>query len=120
MKILYMEDNPLNVLHLERYLETTEHHLSITTDVAATLAVLERERFDLILIDILIDGQYDGYELARTLRQRGNSTPMVAVTALGASATDAVRLAGFDGLLMKPFTIHNFAQLLGQYETNAA
>ena len=70
----------------------------------AALAELEVARFDLALLDLDLPG-IDGVALARVIRRRGLSMPLLALTARAdGEAEPAARAAGMDGFLRKPVT----------------
>jgi CheY-like chemotaxis protein len=63
---------------------------------------IDAEQFDVILSDIGMPDE-DGYSLIRSLRQQGNQTPAIAVTAFGRPEDRARALqAGFDLHMPKP------------------
>ena len=80
-----------------------------TVTLAGTLqegrAVLARERFDLLILDInLPDGS--GLELLRQLRAAGNSTPVILLTANDLELDEVTGLeAGADDYITKPFSL---------------
>ncbi len=115
MNILYIEDDPNDAELVALYARATQHNLVI---------VEHREEFqdaaaqdpDLILIDLLLDHARAGYALARDLRKQGNTRPIIAVTALATSLDQAeCRSAGFTDILVKPYTIHQLAELISRY-----
>ena len=69
-------------------------------------AALDREQFDLILMDIMMPGE-DGLSLCRALRSPGglySSIPIIFLTALGDTTDTVVGLeVGADDYLAKPF-----------------
>jgi len=70
----------------------------------AALAELDVARFDLALLDLDLPG-IDGLALARLIRGKGLSLPLLALTARAdAEAEPAARAAGMDGFLRKPVT----------------
>jgi CheY-like chemotaxis protein len=78
----------------------------------AALSEAAQARFDAALLDLDLPGM-DGLALARTLRARGFTAPLLAVTARAdAEAEPAARDAGFDGFLRKPVTGAMLAEAL--------
>jgi two-component system copper resistance phosphate regulon response regulator CusR len=73
--------------------------------------LLETERFDVVILDLQLPGR-DGLEILKAIRSRGESIPVVVVTARD---TVADRVEGLDGgaddYLVKPFA---FAELLAR------
>ncbi|HET8569468.1 MAG TPA: response regulator [Candidatus Limnocylindria bacterium] len=75
------------------------------------LAAAERDRPDLILLDMRMPVM-DGWEFARTYRERpGPHAPIVIVTAALDVAKDA-REIGADGFLAKPFQLDDLLHLV--------
>jgi CheY-like chemotaxis protein len=78
------------------------HTVSIAHDGKSGIALAQRLRPDVILLDIGLP-QMDGYAVARHLRSQGSSTRIIALTGYGAeTARESVREAGMDGHLVKP------------------
>ena len=79
------------------------------------LAAVERESFQLILMDINMPGN-DGLEVTRILRQGGLETPVYALTAHGdAKLLDRCYQAGMQGTLRKPFRQKELFTLLEEH-----
>jgi CheY-like chemotaxis protein len=102
LRVLLAEDNPINAL-LARALLT---RAGCVVDRAATgeeaLTALEQAPYDVVLMDMRMPGM-DGLTAARTLRQRGDCTPIIALTA-NAFEDDrrACLESGMDDFLSKP------------------
>jgi CheY-like chemotaxis protein len=103
--VLYVEDNPVNVLLMEAMLGQQTQLQLISADLPeAGLQLAREQRPDLILLDIQLPGM-DGYEVLRRLRadEGTRGIPVVAVSA-NAMPADVARgmAAGFDDYLTKP------------------
>lgn len=101
--ILAVDDEPA-ILRLVRARLTAEGHQVITAAKAEdALTVLETERPDLVVLDVMLPG-IDGFEALRRMRGKSDQTPVLLLTA---RASDADRLKGFnagaDDYLTKPF-----------------
>lgn len=116
MNILYLEDNPNDAKLVQRYIDTTEHHLTVVQTLAEVEQMLPLiADFDLILIDILLQNQRAGYEVAAWIREQGYTSPLVAVTALDSPEEKSTSMrVGFDAMLIKPFAITSLAELFYQ------
>ena len=107
--ILYIEDNPDNMLLVQRALESRGYKLFQARDGMQGVAVAEKEELDLILLDINLP-DIDGYEVARRIRASARSTlaytPIIAITAnaLKGDAEKALA-AGCDVYMSKPINI---------------
>ena len=107
--ILYVEDNPDNMMLVQRALEARGYHLLKAVNGLSGVDLAEREEVDLILLDINLP-DIDGYEVARRLRSSSKSsllhTPIIAITAnaLKGDAEKALE-AGCDVYMSKPINI---------------
>jgi PAS domain S-box-containing protein len=112
-KVLYLEDNPVNVLLMEAMLERLppEHALTMITadrpELGLSMAVSEAP--DQILLDIQLPG-IDGFEVLRRLRldPACRHLPVISVSANTLAGDTMIALAaGFDAALGKPFEMHD-------------
>lgn len=110
-KILLVEDNPQNADMLTRRLERYGYVVTLAVDGGQTLAAIEAERADLILLDIRLPDM-SGIELAGKIRETANGcdVPMIAVTADALpEVREGATLAGCTGFVTKPV---DFRELL--------
>lgn len=107
--ILYIEDNPDNMMLVKRALESRGYLLMEAVNGLSGVATAEAQNVDLILLDINLP-DIDGYEVARRLRASAKSTlaytPIIAITAnaLKGDAEKALS-AGCDVYMSKPINI---------------
>jgi CheY-like chemotaxis protein len=107
--ILYIEDNPDNMMLVKRALEARGYKLLQALNGVNGVAAAEKEEVDLILLDINLP-DIDGYEVARRIRSSGKPAlayvPIIAVTAnaLKGDAEKALS-AGCDVYMSKPINI---------------
>ncbi len=107
--ILYIEDNPDNMMLVKRALESRGYRLLEAFNGLNGVQIAEKEDVDLILLDINLP-DIDGYEVAHRLRHSSKpvlaSTPIIAVTAnaLKGDAEKALN-AGCDVYMSKPINI---------------
>jgi two-component system OmpR family response regulator len=85
-----------------------QHHgfvVSTAADGREALAVIPKERPDLVLLDVMMP-DLDGFEVCRRLRTEGDRTPVLFLTARD-STEDKVRglTLGGDDYLQKPFSL---------------
>ena len=110
INILYIEDNPDNMILVKRVLEAAGYTLFQAATGLEGLAVARKEDIDLILLDINLP-DIDGYEVARKLRHDTKPKlahiPIIAITAnaLKGDAESALA-AGCDVYMSKPINIH--------------
>ncbi len=107
--ILYIEDNPDNMLLVKRVLQSRGYSFLEARNGLEGLEVAEGNDVDLILLDINLP-DIDGYEVARKLRKSSKTgltyVPIIAITA-NALKGDAERAleAGCDVYMSKPINI---------------
>jgi len=107
--ILYIEDNPDNMMLVKRALESRGYTLLQAVNGIDGVRMAEIEQVDLILLDINLP-DIDGYEVARRIRGSAKHMlvyiPIIAVTAnaLKGDAEKAVA-AGCDVYMSKPINI---------------
>ena len=106
LKVLVAEDNRFNQQVIQRMLERRGHMVRVVPNGSETLAVLEQNAFDLLLLDVNMP-EMDGYEVIRTIRERektsGNHLRVIAMTALsGKRDRERCIEAGMDDFLAKP------------------
>jgi two-component system alkaline phosphatase synthesis response regulator PhoP len=102
-RILLVEDEPGLVMTLSDLLGAEGYEVESATDGPAGLSRALKEKFDLIVLDVMLPGK-SGLEVCRELRQQGNQ---VAVLMLTAKTQLYNRVAGLklgaDDYLTKPF-----------------
>lgn len=105
MRLLVIEDNAMIARSLDNALSALGNTVDIFSLASEARAALQNDSFDLVLLDLgLPDG--NGLELLAELRERGNKTPVLILTARD-SIEDRVRGLdlGADDYLAKPFSI---------------
>ncbi len=110
INILYIEDNPDNMMLVKRALESRGYKLLQAMTGVLGVSTAEAEEIDLILLDINLP-DIDGYEVARRIRSSSakkslSYVPIIAVTAnaLKGDAEKALS-AGCDVYMSKPINI---------------
>jgi two-component system, OmpR family, response regulator MprA len=98
------DDSPLRRM-LERTLVAEGYEVSVAADGGAALAEAERAAPDVIVLDVAMPG-LDGLAVARRLRDKGDATPILMLTARDAVPDRVAGLeAGADDYLVKPFAV---------------
>jgi len=106
LRVLLAEDNVVNQRLAVRLLEKEGHNVVVAGDGAKALAALERQQFDLILMDVqmpIMDGMEATAAIRKLEQSSGAHIPIVAMTA-HAMAGDRQRFLslGMDGYVSKP------------------
>src|SRR5262249_53009043 len=112
-KILVVEDETALATTIKDRLRKEGYAVSVTGDGESALNLAARDKFDLMVLDIMLPGQ-SGFDVCRKLRQLGSTTPILMLTARR-QVTDKVTglRAGADDYLTKPFQM---AELLARIE----
>ena len=102
-RILLVEDEPGLVLTLRDRLTSEGYGVETAGDGEQGLACARQGRFDLIILDVMLPRR-NGFEVCRALRQEGNTTPIIMLTARGhvADKVSGLKL-GADDYVTKPF-----------------
>lgn len=102
-RVLVVEDEAKIVELLRLYLERDGYRVSSAADGPQALRLAEREKPDLVLLDLNLPG-IDGLEVCRQLRARGQ-VPIIMLTARGEEVDRVVGLElGADDYITKPFS----------------
>lgn len=108
MRVLVVEDDATVSSLLERALREEGDSVVLAQDGASAVEVAKGERFDVIVLDILLP-RLDGFGVARRLRGDGCQTPILMLTARDADRDIVHGLnLGADDYLTKPFSLDVF------------
>ncbi|WP_142806054.1 hybrid sensor histidine kinase/response regulator [Stenotrophomonas maltophilia] len=104
-RVLLVEDNAVNRELIQQQLEEPGFSVDAAENGQAALALWQDDLYRAVLTDINMPVM-DGYALARELRRRGHSLPILAITATAlASERERCLAAGIDDLLLKPLDL---------------
>jgi DNA-binding response OmpR family regulator len=105
MQILVVEDERRMAELLERTLSEEGHQVVVARDGREGFEAARCAPFDVIVLDMMLPGM-DGLAVARRLRERGNQTPVLMLTARDTAADIVNGLdSGADDYLTKPFSL---------------
>lgn len=104
-RVLLVEDDDHLAEGVAFNLRNTGYEVETAASGEAALQTLERNSFDLVLLDVMLPG-IDGLDVVRRMRQAGNKKPVLIITAKN-RADDAIAGldAGADDYIMKPFDL---------------
>ncbi len=117
--ILVVDDEPEILLLVSKVLEARGHRVSAARDGEEALAAVERDRPDVVVLDLNLP-RVDGFEVCRRLKSADATRhlPVVMLTAAYPSVEDAERgvALGAAEYLVKPFVrevlVHNVERLI--------
>ncbi|MFN8608790.1 MAG: response regulator [Vulcanimicrobiota bacterium] len=113
--VLLVEDNEINQEVAREILRLFGLRVSLAVTGQQALDALEREAFDLVLMDLQMP-EMDGLEATRRARGLGYRLPIVAMTANARREDRELCLAaGMNDYLAKPINPEALSQLLGRY-----
>jgi signal transduction histidine kinase/DNA-binding response OmpR family regulator len=121
-RVLLAEDNAVNQALAVRLLEKRGYAVSVVGNGRAAIAALEKERFDVVLMDVQMP-EMDGFEATAAIRAKeetaGSHIPIIAMTAHALKGDQERCLAaGMDGYVSKPIRTNELfgeiARLIGK------
>ncbi len=106
LKVLVVDDNAINCKVARSFLELDKHEVKTTSSAESALEIIQKENFDVILMDIELPGM-SGNEAIKLLRDHPNpakaNIPAIALTGNVAKEDMERYLAdGMNGFLAKP------------------
>ena len=116
--VLIAEDSSVIQNLARKILEFQHYEITAVKNGEQVLHLLEKENFDIILLDINMP-VLDGMETARRIRaladESKSKTPIVAITGNAKNYTDEdFKEAGFDDALMKPLNFDRLVEVVAQ------
>ena len=101
-QILVAEDNPNSAKLMKIILNQAGYKVITAANGIEALDIMDSKHIDLIVLDVMMP-QMDGYEFTRQLRQSGNNTPILMVTAKYQNEDKCEGfIAGTDDYMVKP------------------
>jgi signal transduction histidine kinase/CheY-like chemotaxis protein/HPt (histidine-containing phosphotransfer) domain-containing protein len=119
LKILLVEDNPMNAKLAVIFLRRQQHHVVHVLNGKKALEQLKKEPFDLILMDLEMP-EMDGYEASYRIRhdQSGRFDHDIPIFAMTAHTLPEYREKifqnGMNGYITKPLSLYQLARLLAK------
>jgi two-component system, OmpR family, response regulator MprA len=104
-RVLIVDDEPAVRAALDRALRLDRYEIELAGDGREALDRLAETRHDAVVLDVMMPG-IDGLEVCRRLREAGDRTPVLMLTARDAVDDRVAGLdAGADDYLVKPFAL---------------
>lgn len=111
-RLLVVDDDPDVRSMLSRLLVSEGYDVDEAATGTATLSALASKRPDLVILDVILDGE-DGFELLGAIR-RSSNVPVILLTGRGRESDRVVGLKlGADDYVVKPFSAAELAARVG-------
>jgi len=105
MRFLLVEDEPDVASLVKRTLEEDDYEVTVAMDGTAAWEYISSFSYNLFIFDLMLPG-INGLELCKRCRQKGLTTPILMLTALGTTDNIVMGLdSGADDYLTKPFKL---------------
>src|SRR5580658_1764257 len=109
MRVLLVEDDRMIAEAVRTALGQEGHVADWVADGVAALGALSHSRFDIVLLDLGLPRK-DGLTVLKQLRERGDATPVIIITARDDVRSRVAGLdTGADDYLVKPFDLDELA-----------
>lgn len=118
-RILVIEDNSDSAEVLQTFLEINGHEITIKYNAADGLESARQAAPDVIICDISLSGELDGYDVAEEIRRHSQlkSTFMIALSGFGRPEDkEKSKFAGFNEHLTKPTDFDALIELINNYD----
>jgi two-component system, OmpR family, response regulator len=117
MKLLLVEDNERVTRFVVKGLQEAGHTVDNADNGREGMFLAASEPYDVIIMDRMLPGQVDGLSIIQTLRESGNRTPILILSALS-DVDERIKglRSGGDDYLTKPFA---FGELLARLDALA-
>ncbi len=117
-KVLVVEDNVLNMELVFEILDAMGFEAKGAEDGKEALNIIEKEQYDLILMDIELPGM-NGIEVRNNIKRKLSyeKVPVIALTAYAMKGDKERFIAsGFDDYIAKPLDVAEFIKKMDKYK----
>ncbi len=122
LKVLFVEDNPLNQRLNEAIMKNFEGDVSYVSSALEAIKLCARTSFDVIFMDIQMP-ELNGYQTTKKIREQSNSNSKPWIIGLSANAfkEDILKCyeAGMNAFLAKPLQPQDLFDALKKYSNNS-
>jgi len=114
-KILIIDDSATNVFLLQTLLEEQGYTVFFAYNGKEAITYLNEEKFDLLLLDIMMPG-VDGYDILEKLASEQRNTPVIMVTAKDDRDSEKkAKDLGATDYVTKPVNFEKLIKLVQKY-----
>ena len=108
-KIVLVEDSKTTSVVLKEVLESEGHTVFVAVDGVAGIALVRREKPDLVLLDLLLP-KLNGYEVCNMLK-RDNGTRHIQILVISTmdspESVEKIKLCGAKNFMKKPYNLED-------------
>jgi CheY-like chemotaxis protein len=113
--ILLVEDNAFNIMVAQKMLENLGINIDVANDGKEAIDRFNPNKHELILMDLNMSVM-DGYEATSILRKRGETIPIIALTAsMPGDVKEEIKAAGLTDIVLKPFNPDDLYSVILKY-----
>ena len=113
--VLLVEDDEVSIQLCSKFLRKYGCTVQVVTDGLAAISTLEKYRFDIVLMDIVMPN-LDGATATSIIRNFDNQTPIIAMTgSIGHQDLITYLQHGMNDILAKPFSKKDLYSMLTRY-----
>ncbi len=104
LQLLLLEDLEEEALELSSFLEDNDYDVSHAKNIEEAESLIKNRFFDVIILDIMINGKPEGIALAQRLNKQGIDVPFLFLTSMqGKEVFDEAKLTNPLVYLLKPY-----------------
>lgn len=119
LNVLLAEDNKVNVLVMEKFLQLWGANLEIAYNGLEALEKVQQKEYDLVLMDLQMPVM-DGFKATKSIRGLGDKFRDLPIIALTASTEnfyrEKIKAAGISDFITKPFHPEELLKKLASYK----
>jgi len=106
VKILILEDESILAISIQEFLEDSGYEVEHYTNSEKAFDAIYNQTFDLLLLDVKVAGEMNGFELLSAIREANIETPAIFITSLNdiENLTQGYECGGCD-YIRKPFDL---------------
>ncbi len=106
MRVLILEDERILAISMQEFLEDSGYEVEVYNNSEYAFDAIYERSYDLLLLDVKVAGERNGFELLRSLRKVNISTPAIFITSLTniEDLTQGYECGGCD-YIRKPFDL---------------
>ena len=113
-QVLVVDDEPAVCSAIKMMLQFEGHEVQTAYNGKDALALLKKNKFDLITLDYFMAGM-KGNDLAATIKQRLPSQPIIMITAYADSLKSSGNpIPGVDYIISKPFVLKDLREAIAR------